>query len=93
MINAIILSKDRACQLELLIRSISRKCKNLFNIKVIYEHSNYSFELGYNKLKEDLYYENRFGLDKGYVTLATLYKNITYNLNYVHKYVSRYKKK
>ena len=63
MISAIILSKDRACQLELLIRSISRKCKNLFDIKVIYEHSNHSFELGYNKLKEDLYYKNRFGLD------------------------------
>jgi len=63
VINGLILSKDRACQLELLIRSISRKCKNLFDIKVIYEHSNHSFELGYNKLKEDLYYKNRFGLD------------------------------
>lgn len=63
MINAIILSKDKACQLDLLIESISKNCKNIFNIKVIYESSNSSFELGYNKLKEKLYYKNRFGLD------------------------------
>jgi len=63
MINAIILSKDKACQLDLLIQSISKSCKNIFNIKVIYEASNNSFELGYDKLKEKLYYKNRFGLD------------------------------
>jgi len=63
MINAVILSKDRACQLHLLINSLSKNCKNLFDIKVLYESSNNSFKLGYDKLKEDIYYRNRFGLD------------------------------
>lgn len=63
MINAVILSKDRACQLDLLIKSLSKNCKNLFDIKVIYESSSNSFRAGYDKLKEDIYYRNRFGLD------------------------------
>ena len=62
MIEAIILSKDRACQLDLLLRSLQRNSKNLFRIKVVYEASSNSFEEGYNKTKEDFYYRNRHGL-------------------------------
>tara|TARA_R110000765_G_scaffold61691_2_gene119401 strand:- start:1765 stop:2649 length:885 start_codon:yes stop_codon:yes gene_type:complete len=63
MITAIILSKDKAVQLELLIKSIQRNAKNLFDIKVIYECSNGVFKQGYDKLKEDIFYKNRHGLD------------------------------
>ena len=52
MINAIIFSKDKACQLELLLKSIRRNTSNLFDIKVIYEASNSVFNQGYEKLKE-----------------------------------------
>tara|TARA_R100001377_G_scaffold84900_1_gene69545 strand:- start:4044 stop:4928 length:885 start_codon:yes stop_codon:yes gene_type:complete len=63
MITAIILSKDKAVQLELLIKSIQKNAKNLFDIKVIYECSNGVFKQGYDKLKEDIFYKNRHGLD------------------------------
>jgi len=63
MINAIILSKDKACQLDLLLTSIQRNSSNLFNVKVVYESSNNSFEQGYDKVKEKFYYKNRYGLD------------------------------
>lgn len=63
MIEAIILSKDKACQLDLLLTSIQRNSKNLFSLKVIYEASNRSFEQGYNKLKEKFYYKDRRGLN------------------------------
>ncbi len=62
MIEAIILSKDKACQLDLLLRSLQRNSKNLFKIKVIYEASSNSFDYGYDKLKEEFYYKNRHGL-------------------------------
>ena len=55
MINAIILSKDKACQLDLLLTSIQRNSSNLFNVKVVYESSNNSFEQGYDKVKEKFY--------------------------------------
>lgn len=63
MIEAIILSRDKACQLDLLLTSIQRNSKNLFSLKVIYEASNKSFEQGYNKLKEKFYYKDRYGLN------------------------------
>ena len=63
MIEAIILSRDKACQLDLLLTSIQRNSKNLFSLKVIYEASNKSFEQGYNKLKEKFYYKDRHGLN------------------------------
>jgi|TARA_R110000765_G_C18959518_1_gene609329 hypothetical protein len=59
MINAIILSKDKACQLELLLSSIRRNTSNLFNIKVLYEASNPVFNEGYQKLKEETFYHTR----------------------------------
>ena len=59
MINAIIFSKDKACQLELLLKSIRRNTSNLFDIKVIYETSNGVFKQGYEKLKEETFYHTK----------------------------------
>jgi hypothetical protein len=50
MINGIVFSKDRACQLNLLIDSIEKNAKNIFELKVIYTSSNNDFEEGYEKL-------------------------------------------
>lgn len=50
MINAIVFSKDRACQLELLLNSIKLNADNIFNIKVIYIFSGEEFKQGYEKL-------------------------------------------
>lgn len=53
MLNVIIFSKNRAPQLELLIRSLKRFFQEFsnFNIKILYTFTNSSFENGYNKLK------------------------------------------
>jgi|TARA_R110002020_G_scaffold4233_1_gene18841 hypothetical protein len=59
MINAIILSKDKACQLELLLRSIRRNTSNLFDIKVLYEASNAVFNEGYEQLKGETFYHTK----------------------------------
>lgn len=51
MINVLILSKDRACQLDLLFQSINKFCPHIFNeIKIIYKSSNEDYENGYKKL-------------------------------------------
>ncbi len=51
MINALILSKDRACQLRLLFDSIKKYAPKLFNqITVIYTGSDDRFIQGYDKL-------------------------------------------
>lgn len=50
MINAIVFSKDRACQLELLLNSIKLSADNIFNVKVIYTFSAEEFKQGYEKL-------------------------------------------
>ena len=51
MINALILSKDRACQLRLLFDSIKKYAPKLFNqITVIYTGSDDRFTQGYDKL-------------------------------------------
>jgi len=63
MITAIILSKDRASQLHLLLESLQRNSTNLFDIKVIYEATNVVFEEGYQKTKEEFFYKDRYGLD------------------------------
>ena len=63
MITAIILSKDKAAQLHLLLESIQKNSGNLFNIKVVYESSNAVFEEGYNKTKEEFFYKDRYGLN------------------------------
>ena len=50
MISTIVFSKDRACQLDFLLTSLIQNDNELFDISVLYEHSNESFEAGYNKL-------------------------------------------
>jgi len=63
MITAIILSKDKASQLHLLLESLQRNSGNLFDIRVIYESSNAVFEEGYEKTREFFYYKDRYGLN------------------------------
>lgn len=51
-ISAIIFSRDRACQLSLLLESLERNASNLFeSITVIWTCSNSNFARGYEKLK------------------------------------------
>ena len=51
MINGLILSKDRASQLRLLLESIGLNAPDLFNeIKIIHASSNEDFAKGYEKL-------------------------------------------
>jgi len=52
VISAIVFSKDRACQLDFLLTSLIQKGNELFDISVLYEHSNDSFKAGYSRLKE-----------------------------------------
>ena len=52
MISTIVFSKDRACQLDFLLTSLIQKGNKLFDINVLYEHSNESFKAGYSKLME-----------------------------------------
>ena len=53
MINIVIFSKDRACQLELFLRSM----KNFFfewslcKVSILYTYSNDSFKKGYEKTR------------------------------------------
>jgi hypothetical protein len=53
-INIVIFSRDRACQLELLIRSMKEFFKefNEHTINILYKTSNEFFEQGYEKLKK-----------------------------------------
>ena len=45
--DIIIYSKDRACQLDLLLRSIDLKFENKNNVFVLYDYSNEDFQIGY----------------------------------------------
>ena len=63
MITAIILSKDKASQLHLLIESLQKNGGNLFDIRVIYEASTVVFEEGYEKTREFFFYKDRYGVD------------------------------
>lgn len=55
MINIILFSRDRACQLELLLRSMKLLFKEYkeHQINVLYTYSNQNFENGYNILMEE----------------------------------------
>ncbi len=52
--NVLIFSKDRACQLELLLRSIKENFEEVVNenVYILYKYSNDQFKVGYDKLKE-----------------------------------------
>lgn len=49
-IDCIIFTKDRACQLDLLLRSISDNFINVGKVYVLYTYSNETFKRGYDKL-------------------------------------------
>ncbi len=50
MITSIVLSKDRACQLQLTLDSIFANLPDCFSINVLYEYSSSDFKEGYEKL-------------------------------------------
>jgi len=52
MIDTIIFTKDRACQLDLLLQSIVKNGNNLFNINILYEASSQEYKDGYLKVSE-----------------------------------------
>src|SRR5689334_243855 len=49
MISLIVWSKDRACQLDLLLRSIKRNIPNTFDVNVIYKASSSEYQDAYNQ--------------------------------------------
>ena len=51
MVNVIIFSKDRACQLDLLIRSLQKHWKISANFNILYTYSMEEFKRGYDKLR------------------------------------------
>lgn len=68
MIDILIFSKNRACQLDLLLHSINDNFKELNNINILFTFSNNFYESGYDKLmlkypncnwyEEDNFYNN-----------------------------------
>lgn len=52
MLQVIIFSKDRACQLEFLLRTFRAQVTGASVIKVLYMSTNEFFEKGYNKVKQ-----------------------------------------
>lgn len=58
MLKALIISKDRACQLQLLLESMKKHAPNLFDVTINYTFSNPSFKDGYEQLKKRHIYPN-----------------------------------
>ena len=52
MISAIVFSKDRAAQLDLLLRSINKNCPHFFEVCVLYTYSNEEFKQGYSLIQD-----------------------------------------
>lgn len=54
MLNFIIFSKDRACQLQLLLESLEKNFKEFNNIQtnILYTYSNINFKVGYERLQK-----------------------------------------
>ena len=50
MINTIIFSKNRACQLDLLLTSAKRNLSDMFRLNVVYTATNQSFSDGYERV-------------------------------------------
>ena len=61
MISALILSKDRPCQLHLLLESIQKNTSNLFDITVIYDANGEEMEKGYDFTKRYFHFKNKSG--------------------------------
>lgn len=55
MIKLLVWSKDRACQLELLLNSLNRHAAGLFDINIIYTFSSGFYKAGYKKLQDSDY--------------------------------------
>lgn len=74
MIDCLIFSKDRACQLDLLLRSIKDNFKELQNIKILYLPTNESFNDGYSKIQQ-MYPEYEWIREQNFVndTLGIFY--------------------
>lgn len=70
MITAIIWSKNRACQLHLLIESIRENIPHVFDIKVVYKATSPEFQSGYNKVvnsfvNDSLFHESeKFNMER-----------------------------
>ena len=59
MINSLIPSKDRACQLRLLLESIKQNANDIFTkIHILYTASNDEYQAGYLKLQEEEILDN-----------------------------------
>lgn len=75
MLPVLIFSKDRACQLHLLLESLDRKAKDIFDITVVYKASNAEYKEAYDLLK------NRFSFlgisDINFKEETILYEDIT----------------
>jgi len=52
VISTIIFSKDRACQLDFLLTSLIENDGGIFDINILYDHSNDGFKAGYEKLSK-----------------------------------------
>ena len=52
MITTLIFSKNRACQLDLLIRSLNRHADTAMQLNVLYDFSDADFESGYKRVME-----------------------------------------
>ena len=52
MISTVIFSKDRACQLDFLLTSLIDNDGGVFDINILYDHSNDGFKAGYEKLSK-----------------------------------------
>ncbi|RLI59814.1 MAG: hypothetical protein DRO67_09560 [Candidatus Asgardarchaeum californiense] len=84
MINVVIFSKDRACQLDALLRSLYEHLKIDYDVVVLFDYSNKEYSLGYEKImtrypnisfvKETNFYEDtlRISLDEKYVSFLWL---------------------
>jgi hypothetical protein len=58
MIDLLIFSKDRACQLDLLIKTIYLQTNNCFKPSILYKSTSPSFNNGYNKLINNIHKSN-----------------------------------
>lgn len=56
MIKLIIISKDRACQLQCLLKSLELNAPKLYKIQINYKYSNDDFRIGYEKLQKEKFF-------------------------------------
>ena len=81
-IAAFIFSKDRACQLRLLLESFSVNCPNLFRPLVLFKASSPKFQAGYDLLSREKMCEK---LDVKWIPeRKSLYDHFLQVLDYVH---------